>query len=74
MNDKPIPSTPPDWEWIDGQQVMQMLNIKKSALKYLRQSGKISYSSLMERSKLFYFLPDLKAALEDNKRRKIKEQ
>lgn len=74
MNNKPVPSTPPDWEWIDGQQVMQMLNIKKSTLKYLRQSGKISYSSLVERGKLFYSLTELKAALEDNKRRKIKEQ
>ena len=28
MDNKSVPTIPPDWEWIDGQQVMQMLNIK----------------------------------------------
>ena len=28
MNNKSVPVIPSDWELIDGQQVMQMLNIK----------------------------------------------
>lgn len=70
MDNKSVPTIPPDWEWIDGQQVMQMLNIKPGALKYLRESGTISYSSLEENSKRFYNLTELKATLECNRRRK----
>ena len=70
MDNKSVPTIVPDWVWIDGQQAMEILNIKQGALKYLRDTGKISYSSLEVKSKLYYDVIELRATLESNRRRK----
>jgi len=49
-----VASLPPDFKlsdvFLDGQQVMQELNIKERALQHYRTAGKISYKMLLERS------------------------
>lgn len=57
-----------DNEWLDGQEVMQMLHIKVETLKNWRRSGVIPYSKLG--GKLYYNLPEIKQLLLQNKQGK----
>lgn len=57
-----------DNEWLDGQEVMQMLHIKVETLKNWRRSGVIPYSKLG--GKLYYNLLEIKQLLLQNKQGK----
>ena len=50
--------------WMDGQEVMQTLNISKRALQTLRDKGEIPFTSL--RKKYYYKVCDVKALLESH--------
>jgi hypothetical protein len=50
--------------WIDGQDVMQVLNISKRTLQSLRDSETLPYSRL--NGKFYYKLSDIEKALESN--------
>lgn len=58
----------PDWDWIDGQQVMQLLKIGSDALKDLRRNGILSYTRLGNRCKLYYRLSEIKELMLKNLR------
>ena len=51
-------------EWVDGQQVSQLLNISPRSLQSLRHSRALPYSRL--NSKLYYRIDDLAKILESN--------
>lgn len=51
-------------EWIDGQQVMDILRIKRRALQKLRDKGILPFSHL--NGKLYYKTSDIKRLLESN--------
>ena len=50
--------------WIDGQDVMQMLKISPCTLQRLRDNGTLPYSKLGR--KIFYKESDIDRTLEDN--------
>ena len=51
-------------EWLDGQQVLQMLNISARTLQGLRNSRDLAYSKI--RGKLYYRTEDIEQLLESN--------
>ena len=51
-------------EWLDSQQVMQMLNISPRTLQGLRNSRDLAYSKI--RGKLYYRTEDIEKLLESN--------
>jgi|SRR5690554_4581880 len=51
-------------EWIDGQDVMQMLYISKRTLQSLRDNGKLPFTRI--NNKFYYKLSDLESLMEDN--------
>ena len=51
-------------EWIDSQQVMNILNIKKRALQNLRDNGMLPFSII--HGKLYYKTKDLEELLKTN--------
>ncbi|HSF71424.1 MAG TPA: helix-turn-helix domain-containing protein [Methylotenera sp.] len=59
----PLPAT---YEWLDSQQVLQLLNIKKATLKKWRSSGKIPFSKIG--GKVYYNLKQIEEVLSKNKR------
>lgn len=59
----PLPAT---YEWIDSQQVLQLLNIKKTTLKKWRRSGIIPFSKIG--GKVFYSLKEIESLLSRNTR------
>ena len=54
----------PIQSWIDGRQVMEMLNISKRTLQSLRSSGVLPYSRL--NGKYYYKVTDLNQILNRN--------
>jgi hypothetical protein len=56
-----VASLPADFKlsdvFLDGQQVMQELNIKERTLQHYRTTGKISYTDAF--GKIFYFKPEI---------------
>ena len=53
-----------NYEWIDGQIVMQMLNISPRTLFTLRASGTLPFSRI--RKKIYYKRSDIDKILNDN--------
>ena len=51
-------------DWLDGQQVLQMLNISPRTLQGLRNSRDLAYSKI--RGKLYYRTEDIEKLLESN--------
>lgn len=51
-------------EWIDSQQAMAVLKIKKRALQNLRTKGRLPYSHV--HGKCFYKASDVEALLQSN--------
>jgi DNA-binding transcriptional MerR regulator len=66
-------NAPAGTDWIDGQQVIQLLNISKDALKDWRRRGIISYSRFTPGGKLYYDKNEIMRLLEDNRKRKKKD-
>ena len=64
MNNAQLQPVPPEHEWMDAQQIMQMLNIGIHTLKNWRRAGKISYSKLG--GKLYYNAIEIKQTLVQN--------
>ncbi len=54
----------PEFEWLDGQDLMQILNISPKTLQNWRKKKIILYSNLG--GKLFYNLSQIKQSLIDN--------
>jgi hypothetical protein len=59
----------PGFDWIDGQRVMQMLELTKEGLKNWRRHRKITYSNV--NGKLLYLRSEIIEMIEHNK--KIRE-
>ncbi len=55
-------------EWIDGQQVLFILNISKRKLQTLRDNGCLPYSRID--GKIFYRTADIERILENGYKRK----
>ena len=51
-------------EWIDGQDVMQILHISKRTLQSLRDNETLPYSRI--NGKFYYRLSDLESLMEEN--------
>lgn len=51
-------------DWMDGQQVLQMLNISPRSLQGLRNSRALPYSKI--RGKIYYRSEDIEKLLESN--------
>ncbi len=51
--------------WVDGAQVMQMLNISKRTLQQWRNAGILPYSRIQ--GKLYYKVSDLESLLENHR-------
>ncbi len=66
QNAGPVPG--PDW--IDAQEVMEMLKIRPSTLKHWRNTGIIPYSNFG--GKLLYDRSEILLLLEKNRKRKTK--
>ena len=64
MKQPPLKPKLQDFEWLDGQDVMQILNISPKTLQNWRRRGIIVYSSLG--GKLFYNLSEIKQSLIEN--------
>lgn len=58
-------------EWIDSQQAMAVLKIKKRALQNLRDDGLLPFS--LVRGKLYYKVTDVEALLKSNYKTKKKK-
>jgi len=60
-----VASLPPDFKlsdvFLDGQQVMQELNIKERTLQHYRTAGEISYTDAF--GKIFYFKLEIASQL-----------
>lgn len=63
-------STEHGFDWIDGQRVMQMLEVTKDGLKNWRRRGKITYTNV--NGKLLYSRSEIIETIEKNK--KIRKQ
>ncbi|KAA9038725.1 helix-turn-helix domain-containing protein [Ginsengibacter hankyongi] len=65
-----VSALPPDFKlsdvFLDGQQVMQELNIKERTLQHYRTTGKISYSDSL--GKIFYFKHEIARLLLEGRR------
>ena len=55
-----------EFGWVDGQVVMQMLNISKSTLKNWRKYDLIVHSQMSGNGKLYYKLSDIQGRLDKN--------
>jgi predicted site-specific integrase-resolvase len=60
------------FDWIDAQQVMELLNIKPPTLKSWRSNGVIPYSNFG--GKLFYNKSEILLQLERNKKQHQKPE
>jgi len=49
-------------EWIEGKELASTLNISPRRLQFLRESGKISFSTIGK--KIYYRISDVKSILE----------
>ncbi|MCL2027996.1 MAG: helix-turn-helix domain-containing protein [Bacteroidales bacterium] len=58
-----IPDTPIE-DWLDNQEVMQLLHISPRTLQTLRTNGTLPYSRI--RGKIYYRKQDIKKILSDN--------
>jgi hypothetical protein len=58
------PDTPFNKEWIDTQEVCQMLNISKRSAQNYRDSGRIPFSNID--GKMYYKYQDIVSILESN--------
>ena len=59
-------------EWIDGQDVIDALNISKRTLQSLRDNGTLPYSRV--NGKFYYKVADLEKLLESNYSRNLKNE
>ncbi len=59
-------------EWIDGQDVIDALNISKRTLQSLRDNGTLPYSRV--NGKFYYKVADLEQLLESNYSRNLKNE
>ena len=59
-------------EWIDGQDVIDALNISKRTLQSLRDNGTLPYSRI--NGKFYYKIADLEQLLESNYTRNLKNE
>lgn len=59
-------------EWIDGQQVIDALNISKRTLQSLRDNGTLPYSRV--NGKFYYKVADLEKLLESNYSANLKNE
>lgn len=53
-------------EWIDGQQLMDILRIQRRTLQNLRDKGILPYTRPCENGKILYKASDIKKLLESN--------
>ena len=53
-------------EWIEGKELATSLNITLRSLQYMRESGKLSFSSVGK--KIYYRIAEVKTLLEDSKK------
>jgi len=59
-------------EWLDNQDIMQMLHISSRTLQRLRKSGMITYSKIGK--KIYYRRSDVEQMLKDHSRRNESKQ
>ena len=52
--------------YIDQQDVAQQLKLCKRVIRNMRAAGRLSYTYLEERGKIFYFVQEIAAILKDN--------
>ncbi len=53
-------------EWIEGKQLATSLNITLRSLQYMRENGKLSFSTIGK--KIYYRIADVKFLLEQSKK------